>query len=390
MGLASRTFQLAAEDIDGDGDFDLLASLHSRFDAPNGLSEVSEYAVVWYENDGTGAFSDQQVIVAARHSRIHSFEAADLDGDGDVDLMIEWNDRVAWYENKDVHGGFSVASVITTNDGVGSIHAADMDGDGDVDAVISTMTGELGGTIAWYANTNGKGLFSTEPVSIRSTIGISHSIFTADFDGDGDLDLLSGERDNVRCTLASSCWVTIKGSGLLWYENTNESGQLGEGRVINTAGTGAYGVPAASAVDIDGDGDMDVVAHDIRLYGSLILTDAHISKDKIVWYENTDGHGSFSAEQLITTETWGVNSVVATDVDGDGDVDLLSSSSFDGTIAWHESDAADRNARNPGDADGDGKVAFADFLILSANFGKQVDAVWADGDFNGDGTDRVC
>ena len=77
--------------------------------------------------------------------------------------------------------------------------------------------------------------------------------------------------------------------------------------------------------------------------------------------------------------------MVATDVDGDGDMDLLSSSSFDGTIAWYESDAADRNARNPGDADGDGKVAFADFLILSANFGKQVDAVWADGDFNEDG-----
>lgn len=39
----------------------------------------------------------------------------------------------------------------------------------------------------------------------------------------------------------------------------------------------------------------------------------------------------------------------------------------------------------PGDTNGDAKIDFADFLSLSANFGK-VDAVWADGDFDGDGT----
>jgi hypothetical protein len=38
-----------------------------------------------------------------------------------------------------------------------------------------------------------------------------------------------------------------------------------------------------------------------------------------------------------------------------------------------------------GDADGDGEVAFADFLLLAANFGQPADAVWADGDFNEDG-----
>ena len=37
-----------------------------------------------------------------------------------------------------------------------------------------------------------------------------------------------------------------------------------------------------------------------------------------------------------------------------------------------------------GDFDGDGSVSFADFLLLSSNYGKQVDAVWAEGDFNGD------
>jgi Ca2+-binding EF-hand superfamily protein len=39
----------------------------------------------------------------------------------------------------------------------------------------------------------------------------------------------------------------------------------------------------------------------------------------------------------------------------------------------------------PGDADGNGAVEFADFLILSSNFGKNADAAFADGDFNEDG-----
>ena len=46
---------------------------------------------------------------------------------------------------------------------------------------------------------------------------------------------------------------------------------------------------------------------------------------------------------------------------------------------------AGQPTRIPGDANEDGKVEFADFLILSKNFGKQSDAVWADGDFDDDG-----
>ena len=67
----------------------------------------------------------------------------------------------------------------------------------------------------------------------------------------------------------------------------------------------------------------------------------------------------------------------AADVDGDGYVDVLSASVTDDRITWYEN-------RLSGDADDDGEVAFADFLLLSANFGK-TDAVWANGDFDADG-----
>ena len=46
----------------------------------------------------------------------------------------------------------------------------------------------------------------------------------------------------------------------------------------------------------------------------------------IAWYENTDGKGTFGEQQVITAQDDGANSVYAADVDGDGDVDVLSAS----------------------------------------------------------------
>ena len=59
--------------------------------------------------------------------------------------------------------------------------------------------------------------------------------------------------------------------------------------------------------------------------------------NRLAWYENIDGKGRFGDQQLISTVTDHVISVHAGDKDGDGDVDVLSSSWEDGTkIAWYE------------------------------------------------------
>ena len=46
----------------------------------------------------------------------------------------------------------------------------------------------------------------------------------------------------------------------------------------------------------------------------------------LAWYENTDGQGTFSTQKTITTQADGANSVYAADIDGDGDMDVLSAS----------------------------------------------------------------
>ncbi|MFA9401393.1 MAG: FG-GAP repeat domain-containing protein, partial [Acidobacteriota bacterium] len=93
-----------------------------------------------------------------------------------------------------------------------------------------------------------------------------------------------------------------------------------EENVISTAADGAVSVFAA---DVDGDGDLDVLS-------------ASFADDKIAWYENTDGAGSFGSQQVISTAAVGARSVYAADLDGDGDADVLSASASDDKIAWYE------------------------------------------------------
>jgi hypothetical protein len=105
------------------------------------------------------------------------------------------------------------------------------------------------------------------------------------------------------------------------------------------------------AVDMDGDGDMDVLAASER-------------DDTIAWYEN-DGSQGF-APHTISSVADGAYSVFAADVDGDGDMDVVSASRGDHRIAWYENEDPPswQNPDDPFDVDGvDGPVPL-DLLIL--------------------------
>jgi hypothetical protein len=75
------------------------------------------------------------------------------------------------------------------------------------------------------------------------------------------------------------------------------------------------------AIDMDGDLDIDVLS-------------ASFDDDTIAWYEN-DGSQGFT-EHIITTTADGALSVFAIDLDGDGDIEVLSASFADDTIEWYE------------------------------------------------------
>ena len=115
----------------------------------------------------------------------------------------------------------------------------------------------------------------------------------------------------------SACLLSFAPLGL--FISLAGGQDFGGQQTITTSAERAHGV---YAIDLDGDGDADVLS-------------ASVYDNKIAWYENQGG-GVFGGQQVITTSADGATSVYATDLDGDGDADVLSASWNDDKIAWYE------------------------------------------------------
>jgi hypothetical protein len=340
---AAGAFSVYCSDIDGDGDMDVLSA-----------STIDD-KIAWYENtDGLGSFGPQQIITTNTDSAF-SVCANDIDGDGDMDVLSAstFDGKIAWYENMDGLGNFGPQQIITTNtNNPRSVYATDIDGDNDIDVLSASSNDDK---IAWYENMDGLGNFGPQQIITTNAI-TAISVYTTDIDNDGDMDVLSASYDD---------------SKIAWYENTDGLGNFGVQQNITTIADGAWSVYAS---DIDGDSDIDVLSassddHKIAWYentdglgnfgpqqiitdnaneaqsvytfdidndGDIDVLSASYDDDKIAWYENTDGFGSFGSQQIITTNAVGARSVKASDIDGDGDVDVLSASSNDAKIVWYE------------------------------------------------------
>jgi hypothetical protein len=288
LPFASIVFAI---DLDGDGDNDVLSLSPS-------LNKI-----VWYENlNGLGNFGDEQIISNTTLGAI-SVHASDLDDDGDMDVLSASyiDNKIAWYENIDGEGDFGPQQIISTNAmSTRQVYTSDIDGDGDMD-VIYVSTGD--DKVIWHKN-DGFGNFGPQLFVTANANGVV-SVFTEDLDGDGDMDVLA---------------AIFAEDEVVWYENTNGQGNFGPQQIISSnVITPRY----VFASDIDNDGDIDVLA---ALQGD----------NKIIWHENLDGFGSFGLQQIISDETDGAFSVFASDLDNDGDLDVLSASLVDSKIAWYE------------------------------------------------------
>ncbi len=268
-------------DLDGDGDMDVLSA-----------SDYSD-TVVWYENDGTGSFTAHTISANGAGSVF----AADVDGDGDVDVLSCGGSGIFWYEN-DGNGSFTAHTITTPADEFYSVRAADMDGDGDMDVLPGRSRSGTG--IYWYEN-DGDENFTVQMISSSD----GGRAFPADIDGDGDVDVLSASSSDNKIS---------------WHENDGS-----QSFTTHTITTSADDLTSVLAADIDGDGDMDVLSG----------THGLDTGTGFYWYEN-DGDEQFTARKIGSSH--GAMSVFAADLDGDGDLDVLSGSPLDGEIFWLEND----------------------------------------------------
>ena len=381
--------------VDGDSNPDLLMTL-----TPSRTpSFVNISAFAWYEsNNGAWVFRDRFGGFA------DAADFADADGDGDPDLLTLDGLGVGWHEND--RGTFLDRQLIWTmpeSQSPGrptpSVHASDIDADGDMDALSINRDRD----VMFHENVDGRGTYVTRPL-IENASPRPQSVLTADLDGDNDLDILTvlGGGGGGRCTAAASHnTCSIGAVEFAWYENTGTDGTLGTKQVISsipkTSGSifingprpsGTDYVTGMRAVDFDGDGDQDVLA-----YSSLRKNnDSDAFLDKIVWFENLDGKGTFADEQFISTKTNGLKSIDVVDLDGDDDLDVLASyghfnrftETIFGNIVWFENEK-----RILGDSNRDGIFDSAD-LVAAFQAGEYEDdltnnSTFEKGDWNSDG-----
>lgn len=320
---------IQAGDVDADGDIDLVVANKQN---PNQL---------WL-NDGRGGFVDAtagRLVTPAvpppgafLANSTNEIDLADIDGDGDLDLLMvnDWDlpDRV--YENNG-SGFFTDVTATAVQDdpewGTDQV-VADLDGDGDVDWLVMS-----GSTLRLLRN-DGTGVFQSAPVGSTPAFPFTNPTgsFAADLDQDGDLDVVLGQR--------GTSFPTVYPPRIL----------QNQGNAVFTL-TPASTIPLPGichAADVDGDGMLDLLATDgtqlLRNLGglsfappvvlpsnSLVSLDFDLDGDADLLGSNmlmsNDGTGAFASLPSGVTLDFGLAATCIADFDGDGDLDAVEAAS---------------------------------------------------------------
>ncbi|MEM6630739.1 MAG: VCBS repeat-containing protein [Bacteroidota bacterium] len=179
-------------DLDGDGDLDLAAGRR-----PEGQEEP--LTLVWFENPypSTSSTPWKVNVVGKSNHPIDRVEIADLDGDGISEIIVT-EERYPGLEPDASLFGFHRDSLgdwqrqpITTQYSMNNLDIADLDGDGDIDLVTSEHKGSTLNTQLW--ENAGDGTFSCKVIDRGKENHLGTQL--ADLDGDGDLDLVGAGWD---------------------------------------------------------------------------------------------------------------------------------------------------------------------------------------------------
>ncbi len=314
-------------DMDRDGDLDIIVRDEGGFHGE----------VIWMENVGTLEFCIRRI------SEGEYIQIADLNGDGFFDMISptgSFATNLDMFLNDGDNTNFTQSTI--TGQDTWMAFVADMDSDGDIDVLGAHL---VPNEIEWYIN-DGSANFTNGGIISSTFTGGSDSFFDfADVNDDGALDILAYLDNDNR---------------LVWFENDGSQNYT-EQLITNTTTNHQI-----SSVDLDEDGDLDILT-------------ASTQQPEISWWEN-DGSENFTERTIPNTgNNNNLSQLKALDIDGDNDLDLVSA------VYWYENNGSESfterlisdglviipGAINPfatsigfGDMDGDGDM---DLLSTESN-----------------------
>ncbi len=275
-GLRQVAAVHAATWADHDGDG--LMDLYVVREGPNRL----------YRNLGDGRFEDrteQAGVADPGEGRTATF--ADLDHDGDLDLFVASRGTNRLYRNAGDGTFTSVTGAMGLNDGEGSIRQvrfADFDNDGDLDLVAARGAAGL----ALFANLRQDRFLDLADSAGLGNVGSADAVALGDYDNDGLPDLLVAAADRHPALYRN------QGDGRFEHDRRSES-------ILSVA---ARAEADAAFLDFDNDGHLD------------LFVGLHLFRN--------DGSGAFAdRSDLLPADRLSARSVAVFDYNEDGDLDVL-------------------------------------------------------------------
>ena len=335
--LISDDFQypygINVADLDGDGDIDITVA-----DARKTNS------LFWFENNGSERFTRHLIHHQPPPAwKLERHAIADVNRDGLLDIVIVENSTgdLRWLEHpgtQHVRGPWTPHFITLSGKvpGAYDVDVGDIDKDGWLDVAASSW--REGNMFTWHRNPGPLDGRSTDYMTAAATknnwaewklfrIGQNlletRNVRLSDIDRDGDLDVVG----------------TASRSGLIiWLENP--------GRPIASPWTLHHidqtGRPGhGHAIDMDGDGDPDVVMAS-GFAANLAPSEIAAIIGRLAWYENID-NGKIWKRHVIQEPLPFAFEAFARDLDGDGDVDVVTTAK---DLSWYENIGNDRWIRH--------------------------------------------